>query len=529
MKSIHPFLESDIRYQIQLLDYLYIKESQWISIEELTDEVGLQPRSVLKYVLSIEEIVKNEYSGKLFFEMQGNQSFKLMISENRFFFDLRVKIIEKSVSITIWNKLFFSNELNIVKFSLESFSSLSTIKRKIKKLNSVVSSFNFKITSRDNIYTLKGNEANIRFFFSFLFWDVYNGVEWPFYNIDQIKVFNLINQLSEKLDLSVSYSLKNRIAYNHAVGITRYFHNQPIILEKNEEWYKLIKINNRLVKTLPINVIQLLKEDYLLSDDEAQYEFSRMQIGQSFYQNRTTTNAAIKLHEKFETAIYKASCNFCELLEKRAELQLSESLKKQILIPVLCGHYKAFLYHEMPILKLEVDGIISNYYALKDFVRKIYEELNTNESSYVFKQENFLINQYMYIISGILPLNYFEKEISIYFDELLDYSREVLVKKMLINFFQEPFNLRIYGPSDIPFFDKNKIDIVLSSFYTDNIIDDYPNTPIIFLKLGILNLSGEEILLFKEALTIINVNREDKSRLSEEFKKNRKIFINEVK
>lgn len=529
MRNVHSFLENEIRYQIQLLDYLYFKEAQWVSIDELANATGLQQRSVLKYISFIHEVISLDYYEKLFLKLQGNQAFKLLLEDNKFFFELRVEIIEKSLNILIWKKLFFFNELNIVKLSLESFVSLSTLKRKIKNLNFQVQSFNFKITSRDNIFRLKGNETNIRFFFSFLFWNVYSGGKWPFFNIDQTKILNLVEGLSKDLDLPVTYSLKNRIAYNHAISITRYFHNEPIVLERKEEWSKLIEINNKLVKTLSVDVILLLKENYLLSENEAQHEFSRIQVGQSFYQNKTLSNKAMELHSKYDTAIYKASKKFLDLFEKYAEIKLSDNLKKQAMITTLCGHYRAFIYHEMPLMEQKIDGILNNYYSLRSFVEKIYQELQEKESPFIFKQKNFLINQYMYVISEILPLNYFEPVISVYFDDPIDRPRENLVKKMLFNFFQEPFNLRIYGPSDILFFDKSNIDIVLSSMYTEEIIANYPNTPIIFLKDGILNLSEDEILLFKEALLIIRSNQDDTFKTKEELKKNYKIFIKESK
>lgn len=525
MNSIYSFLENDIKYQIKIIDYLYSRESQWVSIEELAEETSLQPRSVVKYILSISEVITTEYLEKMSFEMQGHHLFKIIISENKFFFDLRIEIIEKSLNITIWKKLFFFNEFNIVKFSIESFSSLSTIKRKIKKLNLEVKPFNFRITSKDDIYVVKGNETNIRLFFSLFFWNIYRGIKWPFYNVDQRKILKLVDHVTEDLRLPISYSFKNKFVYNSAVVVTRFFHNKPIIIEKNEEWNKLIEINNKLVKYLPINFTKLLKEDYMLSEDEAQHELSRMQVGQSFYQDSKMGTIAIELHKKYETDIYKASQHFLELLEKHAQVNLSDKQKKAVLISILSGHYKAFFYQEVPLLKLELDQILSNYNSLRSFVEKIYTELEDCENSFIFKQKHFLINQYMYVVSEILPLNFFEPEIAVYFDDPIDYPREILVKKMLKNFFHGTFNIKIYGPSDMLRFEKNNMDIILSAIYTEEVIFNFPNTPIIFLESGILNISKDEILLIKEALSIISKYRDDAFRLKEELKKIRKIFI----
>ncbi|MTD40218.1 hypothetical protein GIX45_16680 [Erwinia sp. CPCC 100877] len=92
MKSIHPFLENEIRYQIQMLDYLYIKETHWVSIKELADEVKLKSRAILKYISSINDVIKVQYAGKLFLDMQGNQSFRLIINENKFFLNFGWKL-----------------------------------------------------------------------------------------------------------------------------------------------------------------------------------------------------------------------------------------------------------------------------------------------------------------------------------------------------------------------------------------------------------------------------------------------------
>lgn len=529
MKNIHGFLENDISYQILILDHLYEKGFQWVSIDSLSNAVNLKPRTVLKYLDSINLCIESHYPESLMIDKNTTQFFKLSFNRHDSFFHLRLSIIEQSLTLSIWNKLFFFDELNIVKFSIDSFTSISTIKRKIQRVNRLIKSLNFRISSKENIYRLKGNEMNIRYFSASLFLEIYGDGTWPFFNIEQNKIFHLIDKISEALYIPVSYAQKNRIAFNHAVGITRFFNSNEISYDETIEWTKLKKINTHLVNRLPLNIIELLISDYQLSENEAQYEFSRLQTGQSFYNNEKIVGLAFQLHEDMASLIYKASCLFLSELERITDLCFSNQDREKVMIATLSAHYKSYIYREFKVQKNVTDGILKHYHSLHTVIESVHSKIQKDFPTVVYKDNYSIINQYMYAFSEVLPLNYFENEIFIYFDDPLDFIKEKLVKRMLNNFFGEPFKLKIFGPSDLSELSNYTVDFVLSTSYTEKIVNAFYSTPILFLKDSILNLTEVEITLSKQVLTIINQYPDNQKQRIEELRELDNIFINLIK
>lgn len=501
------FIENDITSKVKILEYLYSKEMIWVSTKELMQETNLTQTTVLKYLSELEDYIKYFENGEILFNKEKVNGYRIIFLQSDYFFDLRLKILSDSLTLKIWNELFFNNHLNSLEFTFDQYCSLATLKRKIKKIKEIGSNYGFRIISKKNNYQLQGIEKSIRFFSYELYWQLYGGVHWPFLNIDENKVLNLINKISDLVEYPVPTIVKDRISFNYAIALIRYYHKKPIILGNHADWKKLKAINIKLSSFLPLNIFQFLEEKTFLPEDEIHYNMGRLQTDVVFYNMLGNTKLAIDIHKELETEIYKASSLFLKKLFSRMNVDedtFPKQLIEHIYISTIALHYKAFLFQEIPEYKTTIDDFLLVYTNLNIMIKEIYSELTTELGYQLFKRENLLLNQYMFIFSEIFPLNTMESELLIYFDEPMDVTREEVAKQVLSNYFGLQFKVKIYGSTELFKINRKETDFIISSNYTKKLSNTYANIPVLNLKNGIFSISEQEISLCKEVLTILS-------------------------
>lgn len=520
---IQAFLEKDVQSKVQIIEYLYAKEMMWVSTKELMEETYLTQSTTLKYLSEIETHIKNFGIGKISIEKEKNNGFKIYFSQKDYFYKLRLKIIGESLILAIWNEFFFNNELNAIQFSIDCYCSMSTFKRKIKQLNRIGIFYDFRITSKKNVYRLIGNEKSIRLVVSKLFWEIYGGTQWPFFNIDERKLIVRVNTISEILNNPIPDTLKDIIVFNYAISLTRYHKKNEIILDINQsqEWVKLKEINHAITNYLPINLVQFLMEESFQSEDEIHFHMCRLQTGLSFYKTTDIVTYVINEHKKRNTEIYIASKKFLKKLIKKiniGENNLSKEASENLLIASICLHYEAFLYQELPEYKKGISNFFVDYTNLNHFVQEILKELAEELGYQLFNRKFLLLNQYMFIFSELLPLTFLENKITVCFDEPMDEIKEKAAKALLHGYLDNHYNVEIYGIRDVIDFEENIPDVILSSHYTEKLASKYSGIPVLILKSGVFDISLFEISLCKQVLNILNKHSHNSVERIDELK-----------
>ncbi len=524
---VQTIIEKDINHKVQILEYLYSKEMIWVSTDELVKKISVEQRTILKYMTEIQELITEYCSKEVILLREKNKGYRIKFIKKDSFIMFRLFMINKSIKITILNKIFLSGQLNSVHFSFDHYVSSATFKRKIKIINSLIKDYGFKIVSQEGIYFFKGNEKSIRLFGSIFYWQLYRGVKWPFLNIDQTKIFSFIDKVSKSLNYPVSIILKNKISYNYAIGIIRYSHNEKIELGNQDEWKKIKEINEIVTSRMSTNIYNLFFSEGIRSEDEIHFNISRLQTGANIFENQKLALFVIELHKEKKTVIYQATEAFFKLFLKKMHLKLSDIDKqkvKNIFVAAFSIHYRAFLFQDTPLIEKDIDQTLKTYKQLNNLMDQIFIELREMLNFSLFNQKYLILNQYMYIFSELFPLNLLEKEITIYFDEPLEKRREDLAKNMLNNFLGDQYKLRIFGTSELFEVKQEKIDLIISSSSSEKFFIYYPKVPIIILKKNILNISSSEILLCRRLLELISIYFEDKEEMKSQINKLENVF-----
>ncbi|MGL5685583.1 MAG: helix-turn-helix domain-containing protein, partial [Vagococcus fluvialis] len=168
---IHFFLEkADIR-KLELLRYLENSTSY-----QASREVIIKDLDVTEFLLNkmIEEINLDfeKYDLVNNFKLEAsNLVVKLLKNKKCASNQLEICLVKDSLTFSLIVALFFEEFISINHYAENNFLSYSTVYNKLSDIRAFISKFGFTVIKNNKI---KGNESNIRLFFSYIFFKVYN-------------------------------------------------------------------------------------------------------------------------------------------------------------------------------------------------------------------------------------------------------------------------------------------------------------------------------------------------------------------
>lgn len=300
----------DLR-RLKLIDVLTSSENT-IPFDELSKVMSSSERIILD---DIRELNK-EYDEALQISIiNGNVHIKKKL--NFGFEDILHDVLSSSQSFQILESLFFNPYKSIEKMALDSYTSTSTMYRKVMHINnSLYEGFNIKL--RTTPLSIEGNESDIRKFYYQLFTSKYKFFEWPFHayiNEKELESFmySFIKELPLDIDFAFFRNMKFIIAIN-IIRIKKGFKSKlssnndidPFILEvldKNHTHSKFSKLIN-----LELNLETIKDIFYGFVDELISYSSNELiesatrniTISQSYFQ---MLNIIKQLTTKFDLTI----------------------------------------------------------------------------------------------------------------------------------------------------------------------------------------------------------------------------------
>ncbi|GAX07125.1 hypothetical protein IWT25_02473 [Secundilactobacillus pentosiphilus] len=96
-------------------------------------------------------------------------------------------------------------------FSEKYFSSLSTAKRHVKKMQTHVALYGLRYSPANNV--LVGPEAMIRLCYYRVYWETYSRFEWPFDHVDQQEIVRQLTQWTDQLGIYLDDITRQQLSY----------------------------------------------------------------------------------------------------------------------------------------------------------------------------------------------------------------------------------------------------------------------------------------------------------------------------
>ena len=280
---IHFFLEkADIR-KLELLRYLENATSH-----QALREVVIKDLDVTEFLLNkmVEEINLDfeKYNLDINFKLDASSlGLKLKKNKKCLSNQLEICLVKDSLTFSLIVALFFEEFISINHYAENNFLSYSTVYNKLSDIRAFISKFGFTITKKNKI---RGDESNIRLFFSYIFSKVCNQSlliyseeaknnslnllqslekhrEKPFKESEKIRLYHYLNVMFARL------SQHNYINNDNFYVRWQYLENNPTVLFLLEEQEKN---NSGIPKNKQLNEVDELlayavAKEFLIVDD----------------------------------------------------------------------------------------------------------------------------------------------------------------------------------------------------------------------------------------------------------------------
>ncbi|CAM3127051.1 helix-turn-helix domain-containing protein [Enterococcus faecalis] len=310
----NPLFEKKHIYSIHLLKCLYGKQ-EFVLIEDLATKLKINRKSITQYLNNIQSIISQ--SKKLnddILQIQNRQG--AYFSGTPFEYNyICNQILKSSLTFEILETLFFKKEPSLIAFCQNNFVTDSTVRLKIKKINLFAEKQNIHIYISKGLIKISGEESQIRYFSYILFWKFFKGIEWPFSQLEEVKIQESAINILSKLNIPATKISVQSLMYIIAINISRSRSHFPVESDfgyflmpdlpiVDSSIYNLIEHELGLSRPLPeielrYLTIQLLgyPQFYLYSD-----MFSKLQA-----YLKSSTSPISKMHKKaiklFNTSI----------------------------------------------------------------------------------------------------------------------------------------------------------------------------------------------------------------------------------
>lgn len=215
-------LDSDKKRKLDILNAIYKAPYHRISFHTLQQDMKLSTVTLTTALSQLIDDIESICTESIILEYrQGNQKWYELPEKQHFIqTQLSQHYMQNSIKFHLIKDLFLNDGGTLTEFSQTYFLSPSKITREIKKLNSMLVKHHLQIEGFKQL-NLKGTESSIRYFFVHLFFHTYQGLDWPFTNMNPFLVKYYHDLLPKKLYRLLDVKGNLFASYIVAISLTR--------------------------------------------------------------------------------------------------------------------------------------------------------------------------------------------------------------------------------------------------------------------------------------------------------------------
>ena len=190
-------LRPNERRQLRVVERLFYSDD-WITLKELSEELRCSIR-ILKHDFSTLKSTYNDFTIE-----SSYKGYRLVFQKNKGLKTLYNNILEHSISFRLLETIFLNEEKSIFDLADEFFISPSTLYRVVHHINEVSKAYNFQVETSP--MRIVGSEKDIRFFFYQYFYEKYTRLDWPYDNVDENAIDNLLYFFIDYIDYPIEFA-----------------------------------------------------------------------------------------------------------------------------------------------------------------------------------------------------------------------------------------------------------------------------------------------------------------------------------
>lgn len=452
-----------------------LKESKtWLSIDELSSQLGINQRTILKYLTFIEEDIDTFTSNKeIVLKNHHKKGYYLHYDFEPALEDLIFRIIEGTINYQLIMKIFFSKMPSIIQFSHQYYVSESSLWRMINKFREKLVPKGISIERRS--LELMGNEIHIRNLSYFLLLTSYSRGSWPYGSTTKLITEKIIDRVISFFHLCLSDFEYKKLFCMIAVCFERAKREKYVCLTKElRENIEKSELFDRFFYELK----DVLPKE-LQHQEEIGFLFLYVFTIDEVFNNTYIRKEFIEFNYERNTQLYQSVEAFKELWFDEQHFFISKEDLKLVDKTLYSAHLYCQLFQNKEPTKCESQdfSLISNETVsphLKEHARELLFQLQKKTNFPLFKETNYLLSIYPLLFETITPLQKVEEPLQIFLASDLSNLEEQRLINMIKNEFLGRFKIEIYTHHDC-LREMNALDLLLSTRKT--ILVDQPSIP----------------------------------------------------
>jgi hypothetical protein len=465
------FFDEDTYTKIEILEKLSMAD-EWKKTRELADEIGTGERYIFRQINDLTVAIGKLNNKNFTLSIKQGRGIRLENTDTKAYKNFVSKLIEKSFTMKLLRKLLEKGKVLNTLLLSEFFLSETTLKRKIKRINSFLIEYDTRIVTRKGFCFIEGDEYSVRAGYYRIYWQIYKNLDWPFKMIEKEKVSAFVNKLACSYNIRLNPSAKLQVMFVLAINSLRYRGKNRI------EIYPKYRAYFNITKSLHIfpEINLAWKYTFHMGQDEFCFFLLYLQTRQSFYTNQEIFNNLFRLHESYETEAYR---QMGASLREFNKISVHKDQYVTIKSALLAGHLHAELF---PTIKKDISGFEPKGISQESYQwsQKIVEKIANNEDNKVLTSggESYLLSVYVILLDSVYISDIQERK-KIYLDTDLPFLEEKRlsgrIQQMMEVFL--PITVEKYTEQNI-----NENQLLLSNnCLSDEVIDRYSNQ-IVFIS-----------------------------------------------
>lgn len=316
--------------KLLLLKFLYNSEGA-VGIEELVFELGLDRRSIYKLIGALNDLIQSE---KIVPEIEAMARGQYAFNGNKIdYFRLRGRIVNDEPLMNLAKKFLTSQEVDFASFCTENFMSESTLRKYLRNANKLLKPLGLSINIRKNKVRILGNEASIRYCLVSFFWRYFQGVSWPFKNVEQETLNRFISSFTHVSE-EISYGKRLQLTYYWAVFIQRAQIGCEISKADLPTYFEVLLTNNEYFKRFSKSFA--LK--YEIIPQEQKFAFFILYIFPESYKYIQNTSETLSILKSEEPESYKSIREFIVFVrDKHPDFEIISEKRARFVAMLISG------------------------------------------------------------------------------------------------------------------------------------------------------------------------------------------------
>ncbi|BCA85206.1 hypothetical protein EsVE80_07290 [Enterococcus saigonensis] len=463
---MQTFLTKTSQKKIRMFNFL-LEEKKWRTIKEIQDLLELSAKSIILYAEELEHLFK-KYNGQIELKNENNQRFFLFKEEDFPIYNIYLHYYYQSYNYYLIDFIYHNPYKNLEDFADKQFTSVSTVFRYAKLL--VPYFKRCKIKFHPFALELDANEANIRAFFYYFYWNSTRRGGWPFKS-SQKKILKYVSQFEKVYKISLLSLQKRIFSYWLAIILDR-FTIYPVKLDTHTEKIAAADENFSLVN------IWLSQCDLVFPIPEQLFLYQVLYSFGVIDGNRLYEKSHAKAHQLNNSTSYAAVTNLQRVIQDDFQFKL-DTKDSELL-------FNFIAFHERSQLFFGNTDVFFNYSFIKklqrqqkevahiilDFYRHLQLVAPENVRQLLKNKEQLFLSYYYILDYYDLPLKK-QEPIKILIADDLHHTHRLWLMNKVKNYFGNAYPLSFYDYE----LDVSRADLVISNYYFDT-----DQTPLLLMK-----------------------------------------------